>query len=686
MLATFAVYQPAWTGTLLWDDAQHLTRPELRSFDGLRRAWFEPGATQQYYPLLHTAFWLQHRLWGDATFGYHLVNILLHGCSAFLLGLVLRRLAIPGAWFAAAIFALHPVHVESVAWMTELKNTLSGTFGLAAVLLYLDFDESRRPDRLWAALALFLLALLSKTVTAMLPVVLLVVLWWKRGAVSWRRDVLPLAPFLATGAAAGLATAWVERSIIGATGTEYDFTPVERGLIAGRAMWFYLGKLAWPADLIFIYPRWEVNQAVWWQYLYPLAGGVALGLGWMVRRRTRTPLAVLLAFLAALFPVLGFFNVYPFRFSFVADHFQYLASIPIITLFAASVTTLLARLRAAGLVKAAVPAAIVVVLGSLTFRESHEYANETTLYQATLRDNPSCWLAHVNLGKAAYDSGTSDLDDAVEHFKSAILLKPDLREAHFDLGLAYHRMGRLEDAVASYEEAVRLSPGIAETYWNLCTALRTLDRIAEARKACDEAVRLEPDSIHARFGLCVTLHVAGELEEALACLERAARLAPAEAEVFYEKASVLQELGRKDEAAAAYRETLRLSPGSPAALANLGFILYEQGRTEEAMRLYGQALGLNPRYAPASYYLGIALQAEGRLDEAVEQYRRVLAIDPSDAAAHANLGLALEEMGRASEAAVHYEEALRLRPDLQQARENLRRLGAAARKSARGVR
>ena len=242
---TLAAYYPAWHGGLLWDDQQHLTAPALQSLDGLRRIWLEPGATQQYYPLVHSAFWLQHRLWRDSTLGYHLVSILLHAVSAFFVGLVLRRLAIPGAWLAAAVFALHPVHVESVAWITELKNTLSGVFCLGAVLAWLRFDESRRTAPYAALVALFVLALLSKTVTAMLPVVLLVVVWWRRGAIDLRRDLLPLVPLVGLGAAAGMMTAWMERTqIIGGSASEFNFTFVERCLIAGRAAWFYLAQAA----------------------------------------------------------------------------------------------------------------------------------------------------------------------------------------------------------------------------------------------------------------------------------------------------------------------------------------------------------------------------------------------------------------------------------------------------------
>ena len=197
MLLALAVvaYLPAMRGGMLWDDNAHVTRPDLQSLTGLGRIWFEVGATQQYYPLLYSAFWVEHQLWGDHTLGYHLVNVLEHAVAAWLLYLVLRRLKIPGALLAAAIFTVHPIEVESVAWIAEQKNTLSAIFYLAAMRVYLEFDESRQRSRYVMALVLFVFGLLTKTVTASLPAALLVIFWWQRGTLAWRRDVWPLAPF-----------------------------------------------------------------------------------------------------------------------------------------------------------------------------------------------------------------------------------------------------------------------------------------------------------------------------------------------------------------------------------------------------------------------------------------------------------------------------------------------------------
>src|SRR5580700_9103327 len=309
--ATLAAYWPALQGGFVWDDNAHVTSAALRSLHGLWRIWFDLGATQQYYPLLHSAFWLEHRLWGDAVLGYHLANLAQHAVAACLVVLIVRRLALPGAWLAGLVFALHPVCVESVAWISEQKSTLSAVFYLSSAFIYLGFDRTRRRSSYLWAFGLFLCALLTKSVTATLPAALLVVFWWKRGRLDLRRDVRPLLPWFAIAAAAGLFTAWVERTYIGAKGTDFALTWTQRFLLAGRVIWFYAGKVVWPANLIFTYPRWKIDAGVWWQWLFPagaLAAGVCLAL---LARRHRGPLAGFLFFAGTLFPVLGFLNVYP---------------------------------------------------------------------------------------------------------------------------------------------------------------------------------------------------------------------------------------------------------------------------------------------------------------------------------------------------------------------------------------
>src|SRR5260370_11581568 len=448
-VVTILAYQSAWHGGVLWDDEAHIGGPELHTLDGLRRIWFVPRTTQQYYPLLHTSYWLQQRLWGDSTTGYHIVNLLLHiGCVVLVLR-ILRRLRIPGAELAAIIFALHPVNVETVAWIAERKNTLSGVFALAATLWDLSFDESRSRRSYALALGLFFLGLLSKAAIVTLPLALLAIFWWKRGTISWRRDVVPLIPLFFFSAASGLMTRWVEYGNIASRATVLALSPIARFLIAGRAFWFYLWKLLWPSNLMFVYPRWEINATVWWQYIFPLAVLGLLALLWSLRRWSRAPLAGVLVYIVLLLPSLGFANIYFFLYSFVADHWQYLACLGIITACASGIVLLAEQFKRW---QAWLEPGITLLIGGLLFlltsQQSRMYNNAETLYRTTIARNPACWLAYDHLGNILYQ--TNRIPEATELFNRALRIKPAV--AHYSLGNALVQKGRISEAIDQYKQ------------------------------------------------------------------------------------------------------------------------------------------------------------------------------------------------------------------------------------------
>jgi len=623
-VAVFAVYWPALRGALVWDDDAHVTRPDLRSLHGLWRIWSEPGATQQYYPALHSAFWMEHRMWGDAALGYHLVNLLLHLGAVLLLYRVLRRLSVPGALLGASLFALHPVCVESVAWISEQKNTLSTAFYLAAALAYLRFDEGRL--RRWYALGLglFGLALLSKSVTATLPAALLVVLWWKRGGLSWRGDVLPLVPWFCLGAGSGAMTAWVERTFVGARGAAFGLGAVERILVAGRAVWFYLGKLVWPADLVFIYPRWTLDARVGWQYLYPAAAISALAALYAIRNRSRGPLAAALLYAGTLFPALGFINVYPFVFSYVADHFQYLAAAGMISAAAAGLALAADRLSPGGRTASRVGAACALaLLAGLTWRQCGNYRDLETFYRSILQGNPASWLAHDNLGVVLVQRG--QLEDAAGHYREAMRLNPDYPEAYNNYGNVLAQEGRWNEAADAYAGALRARPSFAAAEKNWGKAMSDAGRLGEAEMHFRNAIGIQPDYADAHYGL----------------------------------ANALANSGRLPEAVAEYGETLRLQPGSPEAHANLGLALAEQGRWPEALAQIAEAVRLRPGYAEAHAYYGFALAGAGRLAEAVDEYREALRVGPDNPDVHYHIGAALTKLGRLDEAKAEFDAARR---------------------------
>jgi protein O-mannosyl-transferase len=600
---TVAAYLPALRAGFVWDDDAYVTKPALQGLRGLWRIWTELGATEQYYPLLHGTFWLEHRLWGDVPFAYHLVNILLHATAAWLLVLVLRRLrsiepnspdryqvsgfkfqhsAFDFPLFTGLLFALHPVCVESVAWISEQKNTESTVFYLLAALLYLRFVEERRPGAYAAALGCFACALLSKTVSATLPAALLLVLWWRKGTLSVREDIRPLAPWLALGAFAGLFSGWVERTYIGAKGADFSMGLADRLVLSGRVPWFYLGKLLWPARLVFTYPRWHIDATHGTQWL-PLAAalllvGVLLALG----RRGRAPLVAVLFFAGSLLPTIGFFNVYAFYFSYVADHWQYLACPGILALAADAWETWDRGWRpgAPGGSGWPVPRicaiALLGVLGLLTFRQCGAYRDKETLYLRTIAANPGAWMARNNLADLYYVAGRTE--EAIPQYLEALRLKPDLPEAHNNLGLALIKRGRLAEATDHFREAIRLNPAYSEPYENLGVALLALGRPAEA----------------------------------LGLFSKVLELSPGYAAVHFNRGNALAALGRLPEAVDSYREAIRLRPVYAAARANLGLALAQSGRPDLALPELEQAVREDPTNATAREILAALREALGR--------------------------------------------------------------------------
>ena len=403
--------------------------------------------------MLHTAFWLEHRLWGDNPAGYHILNVVLHVAVASLFAIVLVSLAKigpvslaenqspspepswVGAWAAALLFALHPVAVESVAWISEQKNTLSAVFCLVSAFYYLRFETRAQGRDYILALCFFILGVLTKSVTVTLPAVLLVVIWWRKGTVDLNRDIRRLGPWLVVGAVAGLTTAYIERTYVGASGASFDLGVTARLLLAARDLAFYFGKLVWPHPLMFVYPRWSIDIRSATQWLALAVVVLLLGSAYSLRGKSRGPLAALLCYAGMLFPALGFVNVYPFVFSYVADHFQYLASLAVFAAVGTGLTALWRRTSAYRPLVAIGFAAVLVVLSVLTHAQVSIYANETHLYEETLAVNPQAWLAHANLGAILARSG--DTNGAIAHYLEAIRLHPDLPQTEDDLGNAY---------------------------------------------------------------------------------------------------------------------------------------------------------------------------------------------------------------------------------------------------------
>ncbi len=598
IVCTVLAYLPALRDGYVWDDDLHLTLSQvLRGFDGLRRIWFDLSATPQYYPLVHTGYWVEFHLWGLRPMGFHAVNILLHGLSAVLLWRVLLRLEVPWAWLCAAIFALHPVEVESVAWVTERKNTLSAVFYFASALTYLRFalpgpavgagaqgrsDETGNMRLYWLSLGLFVAALLSKTAICTLPAALLLVLWWKRGRIE-RRDVMLQLPFFAVALGMGVLTTWIERFHAGAAGADWAWTPPERLLIAGRALWVYSEKIVVPLRLAFVYPKWTVQAGAWWQWLFPLGAAVVIAGLWAARARIgRGPLVAVLFFAGTLAPALGFINIYYMRYSFVADHFQYVASVGLIALCAAG----LARLpRQAA-------AAVLLVLGVLTWRQTLIYRDIETIWRDTLRKNPDSWLANNNLGAALAHQGRSA--EAMTLFTTAARVEPGHAETFNDIGNLLLDQGALDEAIANYRRAIALNPGYPDPRNSLGIALARQGKMDEAVASLREAIAAAPLYATAHVNLGHVYRMQGKLDDAITEYLEARRLTPASASVYNDLGVALDERGRAGEAIQAFRESIRLDPGSASAHFNLARKLLEQRNAQEGIAELQAALRIDP--------------------------------------------------------------------------------------------
>ncbi len=619
-----AAYWPCLRGGMLWDDQAHVTREDLRPVSGLVRIWTHLNETQQYYPVLHSAFWIEHRLWGDSTLGYHLANLALHAIDACLFAAVLSRLGGMGAgprpppgaaWLAAFLFALHPVCVESVAWISEQKNTLSLALYLLSARAYLGFSGSRSRAAYAAAFALFCAALGTKSVTATLPAALLVALGWRNGSLSWRRDVAPLAPWFLVAGASGMLTAWVERHVVGAEGPAFAITAAGRLLVCGRAIWFYLGKLAWPADLMFIYPRWDLASWGGAAWAFPLSAAAVTACLWVLRGRLRGACAAWLFYVGSLFPALGFFNIFPFLYSYVADHFQYLPSLGIFAACAIGAARTVERLPPAGRGLGRAACALVVgCLALLTRAQSTTYRDSETLYRSTLAKNPSCWMAEGNLAAELADAGRTG--EALQHFRRALEVRPDYPEAHNNLAnLLSSLPGRGQEAAGHYAEALRLKPGFTEAHVGLANLLSlAAGREAEAASHYEEALRLNPGDPTVRYDLAGLL----------------ARVP-----------------GREGDAIAQYRESLRLRPGSAETHSNLGVLLSRSpGTAAEALAEFAEAARLDPGFAAAHVNLALLYLGQGRAGDASRECRLALRIDPNDPTARRILSQLGEAPGR----------------------------------------
>jgi Flp pilus assembly protein TadD len=625
LVLAFAVYWPALRGQFVWDDLLVVHRNPLVTGElGLGSIWFRTD-----FPLSNIAFWAQWRLWGDNPAGYHVVNVLLHAASAVLLWRVLARLKIRAGWLAAVIFAVHPVCVASVAWISELKNTLSLFFYLLSILWYSRFTSGLRTSDFglrtskWYCLSLgaFVLALFSKTSTVMLPVVLLGFAWWQHGRLS-PREVLRTGPFFALALAFGLMSVWFQAHGAMAGVAVQSENLWGRLAGAGMALWFYLGKALAPLHLTMIYPRWKIEAATPGSYLPLLLWLGVLAVCWGFRRSWgRHALFGLGCFTVTLFPALGFFDMYFLALSRVSDHFAYLPLTALVALGAAGLSCAL-RGRALGLAGGG----LVAGLAALAMLRAQVFVNEETLWRDTLAKNPAAWCAHANLGWILAEQ--QKYDEAREHLAASLQFHPNNAQAHCNLGRVLSLQGKFTEAEGHFLTALKIKPKDAEIRKSYASALAEHGRKEEAVNQLREALRLQPE-IEPRVQL----------------------------------ATLLCETGHFREAVDQYRQALAVEPDLPEALSNQAWLLaacsddtVREGK--EAVQLAERACRLTDyKQAPMVGVLAAAYAEAGRFPDAVATAQK--AIELATAASDQRFAAMNQQLLRLYRAGKPYHEPVR---------------------------
>jgi tetratricopeptide (TPR) repeat protein len=642
-------YIPAMYSGFVWDDKAFTQAVQITSssLKGLKDIWLNPSTLEgegHYWPLAYTTFWLQHLLWGLNPAPYHCANILLHALAVVLVWRLLRRLAVPGAWIAATLFAVHPIHVESVAWVISRKDLLSAVFCLTAFLCYERFHRTGARARYGISLLFFVAAMLSKSIAVSFPVAILLWLWWKNGRLALR-DLLPLAPFLFVAAAMAILDV---RFLYSRYPTSFGYSLVDRGLIAGRAICFYAVRIFWPGHQTIIYPLWKIDASSPAQYLYPALVGVVLLVLWRYRGRWgKGPLVAALGFCVTLGPTLGLVDSSYMKFSFVADRYQYLASIWLLALLSAAIVTgcrVLPRVPLR-LAQACLTVAIVA-LAALTWQRAIVYKDEVTLFSHIAGLNPNAADVHLNLGAALLEAGRPA--EAIQPLKEALTRDPGSLRVQTNLGCALARAGRPAEAIEHLEAAAQSEPNSPSAQKNLGNALRDTGRLDAAAARYEQALRIDGNDGQAHFLLGDVLVRLGRFQSAENHLRRAVQLEPGNERAYERLGVVLFNRDNLDEAAKCFKKALDLKPDYVDALQNMGHVSLKQKDFDAAAQWYERALKANPALSAIHSNLAAIYIMQGRPEKAIEHCRAALRINPNETSAKTNLNVALKMLGQKS--------------------------------------
>lgn len=686
-LLSIAVYVPAFSAVFLWDDTIIVNLPEqVRGFADI---WLNPGLIESeghYWPVVYSTFWVEHMLWGQDPVGYHVNNVVLHAANAMLVYALLRRLSVPGAWVAAAIFAVHPTHVDSVAWAIERKDVLSAFFYLLSVLAYVHWDEhhstvrpaggragknrsgsgrrsrSGRGEAVYAAsLVAFTLGLLSKSIVVTLPVMLLVYHWWRHGRVSGR-ELIRTVPFfvVAVGVTLGDLVYYASRE-----GVSLDISLAERVQIAARSFWHYAQKLMWPSDLVSIYPKWEIDGSdlLGWGLL--LAGVAVVGVLWGFRNRIgRGPFAGMAFFGGTLAPVLGFVDFGYMDTTYVADRFQYLAGIGLIALVVATVAFTVAELElqrgpspTSTMVILCIP--VLVILGTITWNKALDYGDKERFFTKIIAGNPSArGGTFVNLGNAYREQGR--MEDAIAAYTQSLENdKPNVQLALNNLGSAHELLGETEEAESHYRQALEVQPSLVVALDNLATLLADRGEFTEADELLNKALKLNPNRPSTMNHVAVLHKKMGDFDQAENSFTAGIDRHPEHGELLANYGRFLHELNRLTEAEAMLRRAYEADIKPQDTAQSLATVLVQLGREDEAAELVGRGAieSLAPSIADAEFRRGNQLLKAGQLTKAVEAYRAAIAADADDVRPLVQLGVTYESLDRRDDALAIYRQA-----------------------------
>ena len=587
------VYLPALELSWIWDDDQYVfANPLLRTWDGLFAIWFRPSESPQYYPLVFSVLWVQFQLFGAIPLVYHALNVILHAANAVLCLFILRQLRLQAAIWIALAFALHPIQVESVAWVSELKNLLSGLFYAVTWLLLWpvltkecdtkqDGAKVRLTERRASATNLtlrlafawlaFAAALLSKSVTATLPAAMLMCLWYVYGRVR-QKQILCLVPMLMVGCLIGWNTARLELLHVGAEVEQWAFSFTERVGIAARSVLHYGQQVAWPIEQIFFYPRFDPGlgpQSVAAISICATVAGLIMVLAYLGKRG---PFAGIAFFVGSALPALGFLNVYPHRFSFVADHFVYIPIVGLLSVFWSFLLWLVDWLQfKTAARRAVVVLPLILLLGYYAHSVSNYlpvFATPITLWEDTINKNPSCVAAMQNLGLAYADAGRTQ--EALRILKEAAEHDFDRYQTMNSIGIVEGMLGQRKEAKDAFLESTRLNPDSPRAWVNLGNLILSSRaqepggdwKLNEARAAYQEAWGIQPDYLPA-FGLGTIFYEKGDLQESAKWFARAAEQRPQDLDARFNLAQCYFEMGESQRCRTLCQQLLQDYPEDP---------------------------------------------------------------------------------------------------------------------------